>query len=115
MRFRVICDLIQNRLERGARFPIPVRRREAGIHHEPWNIKRAGLLIAADWPRPETLFAPLGKLRERHRVVRAAPDINGGRLGCSGRSHLRGDKRDEVARMQAVARLKTGSVKTYIR
>src|ERR1700704_2562693 len=106
----VLGDLFEDRFQFYGRPPFPGLFGETGIHHQPWHVEGPWGRLACDLMRAEARFAPFAQLRERHRVVEAAAEIDDPRLTGTGSLELFFQERQEIARVKTISALMSGAV-----
>ena len=108
--FGVRSDLFQNFVERSLRMPIPLLACLRGIQNEPRNVEVAISLLACDFEWSETNGTPVAQLPQRERVRQATAEIAYAFFSIR-RAQLFADHRQQIARMQTIAHLKSLTAK----
>ena len=121
MGFRMDADFLQDFREAGCGNPVPSCLRKARIQDGPRDVKGStGLVIGGEmgivrWTRrADFLSAPSGEFAQGHRVLMSTREVDGaGHIGAT-KIDLLEEKRDDVARMKAVAHLQAGTAEADV-
>src|SRR5438552_12564085 len=104
------CNLIQNCLETGLRFPVKIALGIIAIHHKPRNVVRPRADIGFGCLSTETRIAPCIEIGERYRVIAPPSCCVDSLTSFMSGTDLELQQSCQVARVQCIPDLLAGPI-----